>query len=111
MNCQSQSVVISSTKSRWRPVPSAVHLVWIVGPKLFNIVINDLYDESECPFRKYVDDPKLRGVVGAPGGRFRGILTGWRNGKTGVYNEVQQRGVQSLCISGGRVLHHRTDWG
>lgn len=39
-----------------------------MGPKLFNIVINDLDGESECPLGKYVDDPKLRGVVGTPDG-------------------------------------------
>lgn len=66
-NCQTQSVVISSTKSSWNPVPSGVHLGWIMGPKLFNIIISDLLDdESECPLEKYVDDPKLRGVVGTP---------------------------------------------
>lgn len=83
----------------------------IVGPKLFNIVINDLDEESECPFRKYVDDPKLRGVFGAPDGCFRGTLTDWRNGKTGLYNDVQQREVQSLCTTGGRIPHPSTDWG
>ncbi|XP_069663145.1 cytidine and dCMP deaminase domain-containing protein 1-like [Haliaeetus albicilla] len=29
-----------------------------MGPNLFNIVINDLDDESKCPLGKYVDDPK-----------------------------------------------------
>ncbi|KAM6136909.1 uncharacterized protein FYW35_010608 [Pterocles gutturalis] len=64
LNCQTQRVVISSTKTRWRPVPSGVPLGLVAGPKLFNILINDLDGEPECPLRKYIDDPKLGGVVG-----------------------------------------------
>lgn len=67
LTCQTQRVVIS-TKSTWRPVPNGIPLRWILRPKLFNVVINDLDDESEWPLRKHVNDPKVRGVVGSPDG-------------------------------------------
>lgn len=44
-----------------------VYPTWIVGPKLFNIVVYVMDDESEYSLRKYVGGPKLRGVIDSPG--------------------------------------------
>ncbi|PKU29549.1 rna-directed dna polymerase from mobile element jockey-like [Limosa lapponica baueri] len=60
---QAQRVVISGTKTNWRPVTSSVPQGSILSLILFSIFINDLDDWAMCNLRKFADDPKVGGVA------------------------------------------------
>ena len=59
--------MISSTKPIWRPVTSGLSHVFILGPIVFNLFINDVDDGTECTLNQSADDTKLGGVADAPG--------------------------------------------
>ncbi|KAK4816876.1 LOW QUALITY PROTEIN: hypothetical protein QYF61_024518 [Mycteria americana] len=63
LNFWIQGVVISGTKSSWRPVTGSV-----LGPVLLNIFINDLDSGAECYLRKFTDYIKPGGTADAPDG-------------------------------------------
>ncbi|KAK4823941.1 hypothetical protein QYF61_008327 [Mycteria americana] len=61
-------VVISGTKSSWRPATSNVPPRSILGSVFFDIFINEMDDRAECTFSKFANDTKLGGVADMPEG-------------------------------------------
>lgn len=59
LNGRSQSVVISGKELSWRPVANGVCWRSVLGPALFNIFINDLYEKTECLLSKLADNARL----------------------------------------------------
>lgn len=61
-------MLISGTKSRWRPETIIVPWGSVLGSVLFNTLINGLDFGTVCSLSSFADDTKLEGVVGTPEG-------------------------------------------
>jgi len=59
MNVWVQRVMISGTKPSWKLVTISVPCWSVLGPVLFIIFINDLYEGAECTSSKLADDTKM----------------------------------------------------
>ena len=95
---RAQRVVMSSTKSRWRPVASGVCQGSMLGAGLFGLFLSEVDEGTECTHSKCADDPKPGGVADTPEGcaalaRELNSLGRWAEGNLMKLNQGKCRGL------------------
>lgn len=105
LSCQAQQVVISHTKSIWKPVTSDVPQGLTLGTLQLKLFINL---DSVCSLSMFADDRKMGGAVGTPDGCAaiqRDLKTYVKGADPMKFNKVK---YQVLHISSNNSMHqHR----
>ncbi|PKU29371.1 rna-directed dna polymerase from mobile element jockey-like [Limosa lapponica baueri] len=58
-----QTVAVSGSMSKWKPVMSGIPHGLVLVPVLFNIFVSNMDSRIECTLSKFADDTKLCGAV------------------------------------------------